>query len=144
VHFSYTFQPKCSIIEPRACEVLRNQSLTISAKPDGAGAASQRLIPTGEQSSLLTRIAVTNAVRCACGRKADGVCGSGIGDWHWRRIGLTDWRDFCVAQSEAAGIVERFIGIGEDPEKFEAFVDAAERKNRARAELLARAPKVEL
>jgi hypothetical protein len=28
-------------------------------KPDGVGAASQRLIPTGEQSGLLTRIGTT-------------------------------------------------------------------------------------
>jgi hypothetical protein len=34
-------------------------SLTISAKPDGVGAASQRLIPTGERSGLLTHIAAT-------------------------------------------------------------------------------------
>jgi hypothetical protein len=37
-------------------------SLTISAKQDGVGAASQRLIPTGERSSLLTHIATTESV----------------------------------------------------------------------------------
>jgi hypothetical protein len=31
--------------------------LTISAKPVGVGAGFQRLIPTGERSGLLTRIA---------------------------------------------------------------------------------------
>jgi hypothetical protein len=36
-------------------------SLTISAKPVGAGAASQRLIPTGERFSLQTRIAMTGS-----------------------------------------------------------------------------------
>ena len=40
--------------------------LTISAKPVGVGAVAQRLIPTGERSSLQTRIAVTvNASLCA-------------------------------------------------------------------------------
>jgi hypothetical protein len=32
-------------------------SLTISAKPDGVGAACQRLIPTGKRSGLLTHSA---------------------------------------------------------------------------------------
>jgi hypothetical protein len=35
---------------------------TISAKPDGVGAVSQRLIPTGEQSGLLTHNAATESV----------------------------------------------------------------------------------
>ncbi len=40
-------------------------SPTISAKSAGAGAAFQPLIPTGEQSGLLTRIAATeNALLC--------------------------------------------------------------------------------
>jgi hypothetical protein len=39
----------------------RRSSLTISAKPVGVGAASQRLIPTGEPSGLLTRIATTDS-----------------------------------------------------------------------------------
>jgi len=30
-----------------------------------------------------------------------------------------------LAQSEIAGVVERFLAIGEDPEKFKAFVRAA-------------------
>jgi len=38
-------------------------SLTISAKPAGVGAACQLWIPTGEQSSLLTRIAATERLR---------------------------------------------------------------------------------
>jgi hypothetical protein len=37
-------------------------SLIISAKPDGVGAASQRLIPTGERSELPTHIATTESV----------------------------------------------------------------------------------
>jgi hypothetical protein len=37
-------------------------SLTISAKPVGVGVVSQRLIPTGEQSGLLTGIAATESV----------------------------------------------------------------------------------
>jgi hypothetical protein len=37
-------------------------SRTISAKPVGAWAGSQRLIPRGEQSGLLTRIAATESV----------------------------------------------------------------------------------
>jgi hypothetical protein len=37
-------------------------SLTISARLDGVGAASQRLIPTGERSGLLTHIATTESV----------------------------------------------------------------------------------
>jgi len=34
----------------------------VSAKPVGVGAVSQRLIPTGERSGLLTRIAATESV----------------------------------------------------------------------------------
>jgi hypothetical protein len=30
-----------------------------------------------------------------------------------------------VAESEIPGIVERFLAIGEDPEKFKAFLSAA-------------------
>src|SRR5205814_9711631 len=37
-------------------------SLTISAKPVGVGAASQRLSPAGEQSGLQTRTAATETV----------------------------------------------------------------------------------
>jgi hypothetical protein len=36
-------------------------------KPVGVWAGSQPLIPAGEQSGLLTRIAVTEAFHCACG-----------------------------------------------------------------------------
>ena len=36
-------------------EVMGNESLIISATPDGVGVVSQRLIPTGERSGLLTR-----------------------------------------------------------------------------------------
>jgi hypothetical protein len=51
--------------EPRCAASGRESSLTISAKPVGVGAACQRLIPTGEQSSLLTRIAtMENALLC--------------------------------------------------------------------------------
>jgi hypothetical protein len=39
-----------------------NLMLTVSAKPVGVGAVSQRLIPTGEQSGLLTHIATTEGV----------------------------------------------------------------------------------
>jgi hypothetical protein len=46
-------------------EVTGKSSLTISANPVGVGAVSQPLIPTGEQSSLLMRIATTiNASLC--------------------------------------------------------------------------------
>jgi len=37
-------------------------TLTISAKPVGVGVMSQRLIATGEQSGLLTRIAIPGSV----------------------------------------------------------------------------------
>jgi len=37
-------------------------SLIISVKQVGVGAASQRLIPTGERSGLLTRIAAVESV----------------------------------------------------------------------------------
>ena len=64
----------------------RKSSLTISAKPDGVGAASQRLIPTGEQSGLrdahrddgkrfvvradekLTAFVELESAICACGK----------------------------------------------------------------------------
>ena len=39
-----------------------SSSRTISARPAGVGAASQRLIPTGERSGLLTCIAMTESV----------------------------------------------------------------------------------
>ena len=42
--------------------VCRKSSPTISAKPHEVGAVSQRLIPTGEQSLLLTRIAMMGSV----------------------------------------------------------------------------------
>jgi hypothetical protein len=45
---------------PRAL-ALGNSSPTISAKPVGVGAASQRLILAGEQSGLLTHIAATES-----------------------------------------------------------------------------------
>ncbi len=44
-------------------EYASDQIITpISAKPVGVGAASQPWIPTGEKSSLLTRIATTESV----------------------------------------------------------------------------------
>jgi hypothetical protein len=46
-------------------EVLGNHRPTISAKPVGVGAASQRLIPTSKQSGLLMRIATENGSLCA-------------------------------------------------------------------------------
>ena len=45
-------------------------SLTISAKPVGVGAVSQRLIPTGERSGLQTRIATTESVSLCVRRKS--------------------------------------------------------------------------
>jgi hypothetical protein len=39
--------------------VCRKSSLTISAKPDGVGAVSRRLIPRGERTGLLTHIGTT-------------------------------------------------------------------------------------
>jgi len=50
--------------------------LTISAKPDGVGAASQRLIPTGERSGLLTGIVTTENGSLCEGTKADCACGT--------------------------------------------------------------------
>jgi hypothetical protein len=45
--------------------LLGNLSLTISAKPVGVGAASQRLIPTDEQSGLRTRtVAMASVTLC--------------------------------------------------------------------------------
>jgi len=41
----------------------RKSSLTISEKPVGVGAVSQRLIPTSERSGLQTRIAATESGR---------------------------------------------------------------------------------
>src|SRR6266550_9607203 len=45
-----------------ANEVLGNNRRQFSAKPVGVGAVFRRLIPTGEQSGLLTRIAPTAQV----------------------------------------------------------------------------------
>jgi hypothetical protein len=42
--------------------MLGKSSLTISAKPLGVGAMSQRLIPTGERFGLQTRIAPTESI----------------------------------------------------------------------------------
>src|SRR4029450_5400253 len=42
---------------PACLKSTGKSSPTISAKPVGVGAASQRLIPTGERSGLLTHIA---------------------------------------------------------------------------------------
>ena len=53
--------------ESSASEVTGKLSLTISAKPVGVGALSQRLIPTGERSGLQTQIARRKAFRCARG-----------------------------------------------------------------------------
>jgi len=53
---------------------------TISRKPVGVRATFQRLIPTGEQSGLLTHIAATESVSLCARMKADGVSGTGIGD----------------------------------------------------------------
>jgi hypothetical protein len=38
-----------------------------------------------------------------------------------------------VAQTEIPGVVERFLAIGEDPEKFRAFLSAAVRQCRSLA-----------
>jgi len=43
-------------------EALGKSSVTISVKPVGVGAVSQRLIPLGERSSLQTHIATTESV----------------------------------------------------------------------------------
>ena len=54
-----------SRLSPQAfAEVWRYATIspTISAKPVGVGAASQRLIPAGERSGLQTRIATTESV----------------------------------------------------------------------------------
>jgi hypothetical protein len=51
---------KSGRIRPR--EGPGKSSLTISAKPDGVGAALQLLILRGEQSGLLTRIVTTESV----------------------------------------------------------------------------------
>src|SRR4051794_28223265 len=47
------------------CEVFGSSSLTISAKPDGAGAAYQLLIPRGERSGLRTRTDTESVSSCA-------------------------------------------------------------------------------
>jgi hypothetical protein len=46
-----------SAIAPEPDEELGNNRLTISTKPIGVGAVSERLISTGERSGLLTRLA---------------------------------------------------------------------------------------
>ncbi len=48
--------------EKNLSEILGKSSLTISRKPVGVGAASQRLISKGERSGLLTHIAATESV----------------------------------------------------------------------------------
>ena len=54
--------------------------LTISVKPVGVGAASHRLIPTGERSGLQTHIATMESVSLFTRMKIDCVSGTGIGD----------------------------------------------------------------
>jgi hypothetical protein len=53
-------------VESKAAESTRVKHWEIIAdnlsKPDGVGAVSQRLIPTGEESGLLTSIAATESV----------------------------------------------------------------------------------
>jgi hypothetical protein len=59
------FGPLLPFVERNKSNCLVNngkKSLTISAKPVGVVAVSQRLIPTGEQSGLLMRIATTGSV----------------------------------------------------------------------------------
>jgi hypothetical protein len=51
---------KRGTIESR--EVMRDHRGQSEAKPVGVGAASQRLIPTGERSGLQTHIAATESV----------------------------------------------------------------------------------
>jgi hypothetical protein len=53
--------------ESGCVELLGNQSLTISAKPVGVGAASQQWIPAGEECGLRTHIAITESVSL-CGQ----------------------------------------------------------------------------
>jgi len=55
-------QLPASCLHQKTEKVLGNQSLTISRKPVGAWVMSQRLIPTDEQSGLLTLIATTESV----------------------------------------------------------------------------------
>src|SRR5262245_11376192 len=56
-------------------EVIGKSSQTISAKPDGVGAACQLWMATGGQSGLLTRIARTKAFRVRR-RKAHRIFGT--------------------------------------------------------------------
>jgi hypothetical protein len=49
-------------LSPRTFERNSQVGSGNSAKPDGVGAVSQRLIPTGERSGLLTHIAATESV----------------------------------------------------------------------------------
>src|SRR5206468_8590826 len=46
------------------------EALTISAKPVGVGAVSQRLIPEGERTGLQTHIAATESVTLCARRKS--------------------------------------------------------------------------
>ena len=57
-------QPRCSTKASRARHNMKywESSPIISARPDGVGAVSQRLIPTGERSGLQTHIAATESV----------------------------------------------------------------------------------
>jgi hypothetical protein len=50
------------VARARIARSIGKSSWTISAKPVGVGAASQRLIPEGERSGLQTRIATTESV----------------------------------------------------------------------------------
>jgi len=63
-----------------------------NGQPVGVGAVSQRLIPRGERSGSLTRIAtMANALRCARRWKADGVYGIGISDSQRPAVGCIAW-----------------------------------------------------
>jgi hypothetical protein len=68
------FYPSIALI----VALIGKSSLTISAKPDGAGAASQRLILRGEQSGLQTRTAMMESVSLCVPMKVDCVCGTRI------------------------------------------------------------------
>jgi hypothetical protein len=69
-------QLPASCLHQKTEKVLGNQSLTISRKPVGAWVMSQRLIPTGEQSGLLTRIAATESVSLCTDEKLTAF------NWH--------------------------------------------------------------
>jgi len=78
----------------------------VASKRSGVCVVSQRLIPTGERSGLLTHIAVTESVSLCVRMKTDGIRGTRLGDS--RALGFWKSDNFRFEFSFSFGLSHEF------------------------------------